>query len=198
MYPLEAIPLPVHPYPSPSAPPISYSHGCVNNNHAYAAGGPTPPRSHCLLPPILLCTLSTLRGAVSVAVTLPVRLAGAEAVGMGEALFQPGTDGSGACTQMVTNRTRVEFNGSAESYIEINTNATSVRELRRAYYAVISLMDAQLGRVRRTPSPPPSRASPSTRGSRLSASSHTRRNHCTVLPRGHDASPPPTSFVVLR
>jgi hypothetical protein len=32
MYDLESIPLPLHPKPSPSAPPISYSHNCINDN----------------------------------------------------------------------------------------------------------------------------------------------------------------------
>lgn len=68
--------------------------------------------------------------------------------------------------------TRPEFNGSDISFIEINTNDTAVRasrrapshgrrpscnglgtcliqvrELRRAYYAAVTYMDAQLGRV---------------------------------------------------
>ena len=34
MYDLEKIPLPLHPMPSPSAPPISYAHTCINDNHA--------------------------------------------------------------------------------------------------------------------------------------------------------------------
>jgi hypothetical protein len=44
--------------------------------------------------------------------------------------------------KLLFNRTTGE-----QSSIEINTNLTSVRELRRAYYAVISFMDSQLGRV---------------------------------------------------
>merc|ERR1719174_607697 len=33
MYNLSAVTLPVHPLPSPSAPAISYSHSCINDNH---------------------------------------------------------------------------------------------------------------------------------------------------------------------
>ena len=33
------------------------------------------------------------------------------------------------------------------SFVEINTNDTAVRELRRAYYAVTTFMDQQLGVV---------------------------------------------------
>lgn len=58
-----------------------------------------------------------------------------------------GDQGGADCVQMVMNRTRPEFNGSAESYIEIIQNETKVRQLRLAYYATVSLMDAQLGRV---------------------------------------------------
>jgi hypothetical protein len=39
------------------------------------------------------------------------------------------------------------FNGSNVSLIETQLDATSVRLMRRAYYASISFMDAQLGRV---------------------------------------------------
>jgi hypothetical protein len=38
MYDLEKIPLPLHPLPAPSAPPISYSHNCINDNHAAEDG----------------------------------------------------------------------------------------------------------------------------------------------------------------
>ena len=41
-------------------------------------------------------------------------------------------EGGGTCKQMVINRTRPEFNGSATSFVEINTDPTSVKELRLA------------------------------------------------------------------
>lgn len=112
MYDLEKIPLPIHPLPSPSAPPISYAHTCINDNHAaekrdvdFDMGGTLYKQSN-------------------------------------------GDDSGGAdCVQMVINRTRPEFNNSAESYIEIIENETKVRQLRLAYYATVTLMDAQLGRV---------------------------------------------------
>ena len=111
MYDLEKIPLPLHPLPSPSAPPISYAHTCINDNHA--------------------------------AEQRDIEF------DMGGALYKrsDGDDSGAACVQMVMNRTRAEFNNSAESYIEIIQNETKVRQLRLAYYATVTLMDAQLGRV---------------------------------------------------
>ena len=136
MYDLEKIPLPLHPMPSPSAPPISYAHTCINDNHA-AERRDTE-------------------------------------FDMGGALYKH-SDGSelrAACVPMVINRTRPEFNNSAASFIEIIKNEvrvstasfclldgllivaaaflqlqTKVRQLRLAYYATVTLMDAQLGRV---------------------------------------------------
>lgn len=137
MYNLEKIPLPLHPMPSPSAPPISYAHTCINDNHAAEQRDID--------------------------------------VDMGGTLFKHSDSGEfagPACVPMVINRTRPEFNNSAESYIEIIQNETKVRiplrmshysashsitrqtysleqvrQLRLAYYATVTLMDAQLGRV---------------------------------------------------
>lgn len=113
LYERDKIPLPVHRYPSPSAPPISYSHSCIRDNH------------------------------------IPPDHPDADDMGMGGALFGPHDKGASVCDMLVVNRSRPEF-GSSESFIEINTNNQSVQELRLAYYATISLMDAQLGRVMRT------------------------------------------------
>ena len=92
---------------------------------------------------------------------------------MGSAVFTQGSEAMGPkaqqCVQEVMNRTVDEFNHTAVSFIEINPDDDSVRshsclepgehnaveppswpqvrDLRRAYYAVISFMDSQLGRV---------------------------------------------------
>ena len=50
------------------------------------------------------------------------------------------------CKRSVINRTTGGA-GSGPSWIEINEDDDAVRELRLAYYAVVSFMDAQLGRV---------------------------------------------------
>ena len=50
------------------------------------------------------------------------------------------------CVKSIMNRS-APFKGSFESAIETNMDDHAVRDLRRAYYAVISLMDAQLGIV---------------------------------------------------
>lgn len=111
MYPIESIPLPLHRRPSPTAPPISYSHSCINNAHK------ATPGHEGLLDPY----------------------------GMGAGMYAPA---SGApCVKMLMNRTVADVNGSKLSAIEIIEDDAVVRSLRRAYYAVISLMDAQLGRV---------------------------------------------------
>jgi hypothetical protein len=62
----------------------------------------------------------------------------------GIALFDPRQDPNGAkeCVDMVLNTT----SGEAVN-VEINENPTSVRLLKRAYYAVISFTDSQLGRI---------------------------------------------------
>ena len=91
MYDLEKIPLPLHPMPSPSAPPISYAHTCINDNHA----------------------------AEQRDIQFDV----------GGTLFKHSDSGEfagPACVPMVINRTRPEFNNSAESYIEIIQNETKV------------------------------------------------------------------------
>ena len=90
MYDLEKIPLPLHPMPSPSAPPISYAHTCINDNHAAE------------------------RRDIE--------------FDMGGALYKH-SDGSelrAACVPMVVNRSRPEFNNSAESFIEIIKNDVRV------------------------------------------------------------------------
>jgi hypothetical protein len=67
--------------------------------------------------------------------------------GIGAGLFREGSPEAAAqCTQMTVNRTSA-FNGTYDSLVEINMDDQSVRELRLAYYAVISLTDTQLGRV---------------------------------------------------
>ena len=108
LYDRESIPLPVHRRPSPTAPPISYSHSCQVDTHT---------------------TNDVERVAMQ---------------HMGSAVFE--SQQATKCKQELMNRT-LEFNKTAVSYIEINTDDQSVRDLRRAYYAVISFMDSQLGRV---------------------------------------------------
>jgi iduronate 2-sulfatase len=113
LYKLQDIPLPLHRYPSPSAPPISYSHSCVHDSHTSQK---------------------------------------AAAYGVGSALFEYGDAAAQDCQTMVVNRTYGDKNLSTGalsrfSRVEVNTNDTSVREMRLAYYAVISFMDSQLGRV---------------------------------------------------
>lgn len=96
-----------------------YSHSCVEDTNAARPNGSEP------------------KGRVVV-----------EPFGMGAALYPAGSDEAAAnCQKVVTNRTVREFNGSGISYAEINTNDTAVKELRRAYYAAVTFMDAQLGRV---------------------------------------------------
>ena len=70
--------------------------------------------------------------------------AAAEAVGMGGTVY---TDSAAsACVRSQLNRTS-PFNHTFHSAVETITNATIVRQLRRAYYATISFTDAAVGRV---------------------------------------------------
>lgn len=71
---------------------------------------------------------------------------GADPLGMAAAVYPDAAAAAGACSPSVVNRTSA-FNGTYASYIEIIRNDTTVRELRRAYYATISFTDAALGRV---------------------------------------------------
>lgn len=64
--------------------------------------------------------------------------------GIGAGLYRD--NNKNRCQLRVVNRTS-PFNGTFESYIEVNTDDKAVRDLRLAYYAVISLVDAQFGRV---------------------------------------------------
>ena len=132
-YDLGDIAEPLHPLPAPSAPAISYSHSCQLSTHTSGGGGGGDNGS----------------GTAAVEVTVE------DLATAGQSLYindDGGGDGSAAdstmmatasqCTSMAFNRT-----DGSKGLIEINTNATAVRELRLAYYAVISFMDSQLGRV---------------------------------------------------
>lgn len=108
-YRTEEMPLPKHRMPSPTAPPISYSHSCVEDTRAGKEQE--------------------------------------EDDGMGGAIYAADDPAAKSCVPLVVNRTVPEFNGTATSYIEINTNDTAVRELRRAYYAAVSFTDHVVGRL---------------------------------------------------
>jgi len=115
MYDASKIPLPLHRRPSPTAPPISYSHTCQVDSHS-TSDDERVAQLH----------------------------AGAAVFNTAE-LFE--AKQASPCKLEVLNRTINEFNHTAISFVEINTDDQSVRDLRRAYYAVISFMDSQLGRV---------------------------------------------------
>eukprot|EP00041_Stephanoeca_diplocostata_P007512 m.106649 g.106649 ORF g.106649 m.106649 type:complete len:467 (+) comp16913_c0_seq2:849-2249(+) len=65
--------------------------------------------------------------------------------GAGTVLYEDPRAANG-CVKSVVNRTTA-FNGTYQSYVEINMDDAAVRDLRRAYYAVISLTDNRLGTV---------------------------------------------------
>eukprot|EP01052_Picozoa_sp_SAG31_P010307 SAG31_NODE_562_length_14085_cov_164.582869_2_plen_277_part_00 len=134
LYKLEDIPLPLHRYPSPSAPPISYSHSCVQDSHT------SHKAKACAKVVAVVISFQPCLFLTVVSVS----------DGVGGALFEPSDAGAQDCQQMVLNRTNGDQNGTKVSYtskIEVNTNDTSVRQMRLAYYAVISFMDSQLGLV---------------------------------------------------
>ena len=122
LYDTEKIPLPKHAGPSPSAPGLSFHHNCLSDTH-------------------------TSKQNVSVNADGSLQTANEKSIAASVGQFIPVVENGPNCVQSVLNRTRITVDGSHASKVEIQMDPTSVRLMKRAYYASVSYMDSQLGRV---------------------------------------------------
>ena len=126
LYDESDIPLPLHRRPSPTAPAISYSHSCQVDTH-------TTTRDEDERVALEHMGLGIYDTVVNAEEPKPATASNLE-------------DGP-KCALEVMHRSVDEFGNNGTSLVEINLDDGSVRDLRRAYYATISFMDSQLGRV---------------------------------------------------
>ena len=145
MYPLQDIPLPKHRYPSKSSPGISYAHTCIRGDIQMHRG----QQQQTAFPKEFFDHMGT---SIYTPSSQPEESSYQSSVRHGSlSESAPSIGHRKNCEPHTVHKDHPTIlkNGTKydSSQIEIIHNDTVVKELRQAYYATITFMDEQLGRI---------------------------------------------------